>query len=155
MAFPAGPTFTPTTTSSAVFAKTLAPVATLAPTQISTQSANFSSAPAPQRLVPQCTPHTQMFKAHFEQQNLEMIQSLSPKIRNKFRTCLPNFSQFYSNSYQHLWNRCSRDLLLQLKFQLPFLLHNFHNHLKHSHKLLSNPLSFFNHWLVLRVLHHQ
>ena len=38
MAFPAGPTFTPTTTSSAVFFKRPGPVATIAPIQTSIRS---------------------------------------------------------------------------------------------------------------------
>ena len=42
MAFPADPTLTPTTTSLEVFFKTLAPIATLDPNQISTLSASFS-----------------------------------------------------------------------------------------------------------------
>ena len=58
MAFAAGPTFTPITTSSAVFFKTPAPVATTAPIQTSMQSASFSTAPPPQRLVPPPTPRT-------------------------------------------------------------------------------------------------
>ena len=70
MAFPAGPTFTPTTTSLAVFFKILAPVATAAPVQTSTQSASFSSTPAPQRLVPPPTSSTLMLEAHFGQQNI-------------------------------------------------------------------------------------
>ena len=41
------------------------------------QDPTFSSAPDPQRLVPPPTPRTQMLKAQFEQQNMQMMENLS------------------------------------------------------------------------------
>ena len=37
----------------------------------------FASAQDLQRLAPPSTPHTQMLKAHFEQQNMQMMENLS------------------------------------------------------------------------------
>ena len=109
MAFPAGPTFSPTTTSSAVVFKTPAPVATTAPIQTPMQSASFSTAPPPQRLEPPPTPCTQMLKAHFEQQNMEMIQSLSQQnqkqIQDLSSQLQSGLQQFLSTSMEQMFQR--------------------------------------------------
>ena len=109
MAFPTGLTITPTTTSSAVFFKTPAPVATTAPIQTSTQTASFSTALTPQRLVPPPTPRTQMLKPHFEQQNMEMMHSLSqqnPKqIQDLSSQLQSGLQQLLSTSMEQMFQR--------------------------------------------------
>ena len=109
MAFPAGPTFTSTSTSSAVFFKTPVPVATTAPIRTSMQSASFSTALPPQRLAPPPTPRTQMFKAHFEQQNMEMMQSLSQQnqkqIQDLSSQLQSGLQQFLSTSMEQMFQR--------------------------------------------------
>ena len=61
----------PVSTTSAVFFKAPAPLQPFA-----SQDPLFS-APDPQRLVPPPTPCTQMLKAHFERQNMQMMENLS------------------------------------------------------------------------------
>ena len=71
----------------------------------------FSSAPDPQRLVPPPTPRTQMLKAHFEQQNLQMMENLSQRNQKQM---LDLSSQLQSGLQQFLTSSMEMQKRLQV-----------------------------------------
>ena len=92
----------PTSSSSAVFFKTPAPV---------NQDPMFATAPDPRRLVPPPTPRTQMLKAHFEQQNMQMMENLSQQnqkqIQDLSSQLQSGLQQFLASSMEQMFKKFS------------------------------------------------
>ena len=90
-----------------VFFKTLAPVK---PNIV--QDLLFLSAPDPQRLVPPPTPRTQMLKAHFEQQNMQMMENLSQQNQKQMMDLSSQLQsglqQFLTSSMEEMFKKFSR-----------------------------------------------
>ena len=93
-------------TTSTVFFKTPAP-----PKATIQQDPMFSSAPDPQRLVPPPTPRTQMLKAHFEQQNLQMMENLSQRNQKQMldlsSQLQSGLQQFLTSSMEEMFKKFS------------------------------------------------
>ena len=96
----------PVSTTSAVFFKKPAPVK-----PSSRQDPLFSSAPDPQRLVPLPSPRTQMLKAHFEQQNMQMMENLSQQNQKQIQDLSSQpqsgFQQFLASSIEQMFKKFS------------------------------------------------
>ena len=92
----------PTSSSSAVFFKTPAPV---------NQDPMFATAPDPRRLVPPPTLSTQMLKAHFEQQNMQMMENLSQQnqkqIQDLSSQLQSGLQQFLASSMEQMFKKFS------------------------------------------------
>ena len=72
----------------------------------------FSSAPNPQRLILPPSPRTQMLKAHFEQQNLQMMENLNQKQNQKQMQDLSSqlqsgLQQFLTSSMEQMFKKFS------------------------------------------------
>ena len=96
----------PPSTTSSVFFKTPAPVRSNI-----MQDPMFSSAPDPQRLVPPPTPRTQMLKAHFEQQNMQMMENLSQQNQKQMidlsSQLQSGLQQFLTSSMEEMFKKFS------------------------------------------------
>ena len=96
----------PPSTTSSVFFKTPAPVK---PNIV--QDPLFSSAPDPQRVVPPPTPRTQMLKAHFEQQNMQMMENLSQQNQKQMMDLSSQLQsglqQFLTSSMEEMFKKFS------------------------------------------------
>ena len=71
----------------------------------------FASAPQPQRLAPPEIPRTQMLKAHFEQQNMQMMENLSQQNQKQNQDLSAQLQsrlqQFLSSSMEQMFKRFS------------------------------------------------